>query len=88
MTYNSDNIPWQAAITGTKLAELKVALTASDGNIKQAAILLGISRQQVTRLVKAHVLNEFAAKLRLRAGGGKRVRDGERKGQVLGRPKK
>lgn len=78
--------PYQAAVTETKLSELKLALGETNGTIKAAAKLLGLSRQQITKLVKKYALNEYAAKLRLEAGGT-RVRDGARKGTVTGRPK-
>ena len=77
---------YQAAVTETKLSELRVSLTETKGNIKAAAGALGLSRQQMTKLVKKYELGEFAAKLRLEAGG-RRVRDGERKGTVTGRPR-
>jgi DNA-binding NtrC family response regulator len=79
---------YQAAVTETKLSELRVALTETKGNIKQAALDLGLSRQQMTKLVKKYELGEFAAKLRLAGGEMKRLTDGGRKGVVTGRPRK
>jgi len=55
---------YQTAVTETKVAELRVAIAAADGFISRAAGELGLSRQQLTKLVKKYELGEFAAKLR------------------------
>jgi hypothetical protein len=82
----SDEPVWSAGVAEIKLGTWRDALTAAAGNITRAARAVGISRGYATVLVKKFDLSEFAAELRAKAGGV-RVRGGERKGTVTGRPK-
>lgn len=66
--------PWIVVAAETQEMELRKALEATAGNISEAAGKLALSRQQVTRLVKKYDLGEFAAKLRVEAGGTRRGR--------------
>lgn len=83
--------PWKVAASQThdevQLASWREALEAQHGNISRAADVIGVSRSHAMRLMKKYALTEFAAKLREEFGSA-RVRSGERKGVVLGRPRK
>lgn len=70
-----------------RVEDWKSALTKTAGNISAAAKEVKIARSHGTRLNKKFALVEFAAELRLKAGAA-RVRGGERKGTVTGRPRK
>lgn len=83
--------PWKVAATKThdevQLETWRAALEAQHGNISRAANEVGIARSHAMRLMKKYALTEFAARLR-EASGASRVRSGDRKGVVLGRPRK
>lgn len=74
--------PWIAVAAETQETELRKALKTTAGNISEAAIKLALSRQQVTRLVKKYELGDFAAKLRVEAGGTRRGRQWPRRREV------
>ena len=83
----SDEPVWKAGVVEIKLGTWRDALTAAAGNITTAAKAVGISRGYATVITRRFALNELAAELRAKAGGV-RVRGGERRGVVTGRPKK
>lgn len=82
----SDDTAWSAGVTEIKLGTWRDALVAAAGNISSAARAVGIHRSYGMALMKKFDLTAFAAELRANAGGVK-VRHGERKGVVTGRPK-
>jgi hypothetical protein len=82
----SDGTAWSAGVVEIKLGTWRDALVKAEGNITVAAVAARISRSYATVLMKKFDLVDFAAELRAKAGGVK-VRGGERKGVVTGRPK-
>ncbi len=74
-------------VSTAQLTAWKQALVDAKGNVTKAAELAGIARSYAMELNKKYDLREFAAGLRLQAGGT-RSTAGERKGTVTGRPRK
>ncbi|MES2179807.1 MAG: hypothetical protein V4550_18245 [Gemmatimonadota bacterium] len=79
--------PLKIAVNEVRLETWRAALVAAAGNITRAAMAVGIGHAWATKLNTKFELKEFAAKLRLEAGGTRTVA-GERKGVVAGRPRK
>ncbi len=77
---------WKLVLDETKRGELVGALERAGGNITRASVVLGISRQAVTQLIRKYALKEYAATLRVESGAT-RITDGKNKGKVLGRPR-
>lgn len=65
---------WEDTGREVQLAQLREALEGAAGNVTKAGEALGFKRRFVFRMVRAHGLNEYAAELRLKAGGGRRGR--------------
>lgn len=65
---------WEDTGREVQLAQLREALEGAVGNITLAGKALGFKRRFIFTLVRAHGLNEYAAELRLKAGGSRRGR--------------
>lgn len=84
----NNSTAWSAGVDEIKLGTWRDALVRANGNITRAAIAVKISRSYATVLMKRFDLVTFAAELRAATGSGVKVRGGERRGVVTGRPKK
>jgi hypothetical protein len=80
--------PWNVVSDEIQFATWRAALVDAGGNVTRAAGIAGVARSHATRLNKKFALGEFAAELRIRCAGAVRVLGGERRGSVLGRPRK
>lgn len=64
------------------------AIKETNGNVSAAARLLDVSHALLCKLIKSHGLAKLAGELRMKAGWGRVVKEGPRKGQVMGNPKR
>lgn len=67
---------------------VKDAITETSGNVSAAARLLDTSHVYLCKLMRRYDLNTLAGMLRVKAGWGRVMEEGPKKGQVVGNPKR